>query len=112
MGCEEALLASGVCAQTECLGAVEREDVLPCLQRRFNTLSLLDHYLGPGQLRAQDIDWNPNDPNVLQMALPGMHSVLALSYSADSKHTHTMLLLSAHRQTSWLHPSTLMRQAA
>jgi hypothetical protein len=53
------------------------EGSLPCLQRRFNTLSLLDHYLGPGQLRAQDIDWNPNDPNVLQMALPGAHCVLS-----------------------------------
>lgn len=39
--------------------------------RRFNTLSLLDYYLGPGKLIAQDIAWNPNDPNILNMALPG-----------------------------------------
>lgn len=44
-----------------------------CLQRRFNTLSLLDYYLGPGKLVTQDIAWNPNDPNVLNMALPGAH---------------------------------------
>ncbi len=42
------------------------------MQRRFNTLSLLDYYLGPGKLIAQDIAWNPNDPNVLNMALPGV----------------------------------------
>ena len=44
------------------------------VQRRFNTLSLLDYYLGPGKLTAQDIAWNPNDPNVLNMALPGVAS--------------------------------------
>ena len=51
-----------------------------CLQRRFNTLSLLDYYLGPGKLTAQDIAWNPNDPNVLNMALPGVRSTSHSSF--------------------------------
>lgn len=41
-------------------------------QRRFNTLSLLDYYMGPGQLHKDDIAWTPSDPNVLRMTLPGM----------------------------------------
>ena len=35
--------------------------------------------MGPGQLRKEDIDWNPNDPNVLQMALPGPPCTLLLA---------------------------------
>ena len=41
-------------------------------QRRYNTLSLLDYYMGPGSLRKDDISWNSSDPNVLRMTLPGM----------------------------------------
>ena len=41
------------------------------LQRRYNTLSLLDYYLGHGRMRKGDINWNVNDPNVLTMTLPG-----------------------------------------
>ncbi len=41
-------------------------------QRRYNTLSLLDYYMGPGRLHKDDISWNPSDPNVLRMTLPGM----------------------------------------
>lgn len=40
-------------------------------QRRYNTLSLLDYYLGHGRMRKDDINWNVNDPNVLTMTLPG-----------------------------------------
>ena len=41
------------------------------LQRRYNTLSLLDYYLGHGRMRKDDINWNVEDPNVLTMTLPG-----------------------------------------
>jgi hypothetical protein len=51
-------------------------------QRRFNTLSLLDHYLGSGRVSSDDISWNPSDPNVLSMALPGRISAQRHSCSA------------------------------
>ena len=41
------------------------------LQRRYNTLSLLDHYLGHGKMSNGDIAWNASDPNLLSMTLPG-----------------------------------------
>ncbi|CAL5226960.1 g9845 [Coccomyxa viridis] len=39
--------------------------------RRYNTLSLLDYYLGHGRMQKDDINWNYSDPNVLTMTLPG-----------------------------------------
>lgn len=41
------------------------------LQRRYNTLSLLDYYLGHGRMQKDDLNWNYNDPNLLTMTLPG-----------------------------------------
>ena len=41
------------------------------MQRRYNTLSLLDYYLGQGRMQKDDISWNYSDPNVLTMTLPG-----------------------------------------
>ena len=41
------------------------------LQRRYNTLSLLDHYLGHGKMSNSDIAWSAADPNLLSMTLPG-----------------------------------------
>ena len=40
--------------------------------RRFNTASLMQTYLGAGlEDTQQRIEWQLNDPNLLQMALPG-----------------------------------------
>ena len=41
------------------------------LQRRYNTLSLLDYYLGHGKMSNRDIAWSAADPNLLSMTLPG-----------------------------------------
>ena len=40
--------------------------------RRFNTASLMAVYLGKDAVAAKSIDWNPDDPNVLSMNLPGV----------------------------------------
>ncbi len=53
------------------------------LQRRYNTLSLLDYYMGPGRLHKDDISWNSSDPNVLKMTLPGMEPRLLLALKLD-----------------------------
>ncbi len=45
--------------------------IFAALQRRYNTLSLLDYYLGHGRMQKDDINWNYSDPNVLTMTLPG-----------------------------------------
>ncbi|CAK0786139.1 hypothetical protein CVIRNUC_009352 [Coccomyxa viridis] len=39
--------------------------------RRYNTLSLLDYYLGHGKMSNSDIAWSAADPNLLSMTLPG-----------------------------------------
>lgn len=47
-----------------------RGEVVP--DRRFNTASLMQTYLGrPVSEVSQRILWNPDDPNLLQMNLPG-----------------------------------------
>ena len=39
--------------------------------RRFNTASLLAGYYGSGTDFAGRISWDPNNPNVLSLSLPG-----------------------------------------
>ena len=40
-------------------------------QRHFNTAHLLAHYMGDKALSGDAIAWNPNDPNILSIRLPG-----------------------------------------
>ena len=51
--------------------AIPPPDLIFHLQRRYNTLSLLDHYLGHGRMSNSDIAWSAADPNLLSMTLPG-----------------------------------------
>jgi hypothetical protein len=39
--------------------------------RRFNTAALLASYYGPKADFSGRIAWNPNDPNVLSLTVPG-----------------------------------------
>lgn len=41
------------------------------IDRRFNTASLMNVYLGQGVVDAQGVSWNPDDPNRLSFQLPG-----------------------------------------
>ena len=51
--------------------AIPPRDLIFHLQRRYNTLSLLDYYLGHGKMSNSDIAWSAADPNLLSMTLPG-----------------------------------------
>lgn len=46
------------------------------LDRQFNTSSLLEMYNGPGRGMRDSINWDPNDPNILKVSLPGNGSAL------------------------------------
>ena len=39
--------------------------------RRFNTASLMAIYLGKDAITSRAMTWNPDDPNTLEMNLPG-----------------------------------------
>lgn len=41
------------------------------IDRRFNTASLMNVYLGRGVVDEQGVSWNPDDPNRLSFQLPG-----------------------------------------
>ena len=41
------------------------------IDRRFNTASLMNLYLGQGTVEEQGVSWNPDDPNRLSFQLPG-----------------------------------------
>lgn len=41
------------------------------IDRRFNTASLMNVYLGRGMVDEQGVSWNPDDPNRLSFQLPG-----------------------------------------
>ena len=43
------------------------------IDRRFNTASLMNLYLGQGTVEEQGVSWNPDDPNRLSFQLPGTH---------------------------------------
>lgn len=43
--------------------------------RRYNTASLLEMYYGPDSPIGDTIQWNPADPNILQLRLPGGTSI-------------------------------------
>ena len=48
--------------------------------------------MGPGKLHKDDITWNPSDPNVLKMTLPGMHPSCLLGLALCSLPKSEMIM--------------------
>ncbi|KAK9796302.1 hypothetical protein WJX73_009432 [Symbiochloris irregularis] len=50
---------------------IRNQQGLVITDRRFNTASLMALYLGKDAISVNRVDWNPNDPNLLNIRLPG-----------------------------------------
>ena len=79
------------------------------LQRRYNTLSLLDYYLGHGKMSNSDIAWSAADPNLLSMTLPGGLDVTTrVTRRSENESPPDRLDTSEYFQQVWLELLALM----